>query len=169
MKYLFLDIDGVLNHEKWYRDKVQAYKGTYQYWWESCFDPECVQRLNQILDQTGARLVVSSSWRSDPQLKTYFDWFGITTDFDVTPRVITKDNDWVDRGVEIEEFLKEHLCEQYVILDDDKDFTADQLKNHFVHCCCDFVQAFQECHPGETGLTELKMKEAINILNKTNN
>ena len=165
-KYLFLDIDGVLNHEEWYVNREPIYKGIFQYWWENCFDPDCVKRLNQILDETGARLVVSSSWRFDPDLKTYFDWFGITTDFDITPRVVTEDNDWVDRGIEIEEFLKEHPCEEYVILDDDKDFTEDQLKNHFVHCCCDYIQAFKEGRPGETGLTELKMKEAIDILNK---
>jgi len=173
MKYLFLDIDGVLNHEDWYVNMVPKISSVFEYWWEECFDPRCIKRLNTILDETGAKIVVSSSWRIDKNLKKYFDWVGIPTDFEVTPNVIHQnengDISWPDRGEEIEAFLKDHPCEQYVILDDDKDFTEDQLKNHFVHCCCDFVQAFQECHPGETGLTDLKMKEAINILNKTNN
>ena len=170
MKYLFLDIDGVLNHEDWYVNKVKAYKKGHVHWWEDCFDPECVKRLNQILDETGARLVVSSSWRLDMDLPMYFEHFGITKDFDITPSLTHEDENgnitWPDRGEEVELFLKVHPCDNYVILDDDKDFTEDQLKNHFVHCCCDFFQAAQECHPGETGLTELKKREAINILNK---
>ena len=170
MKYLFLDIDGVLNHEEWYSNRVHTLKR--KEWWEDCFDPECVKRLNNILKETGARLVVSSSWRLDGELKRYFTTVGITTDFDVTPNIHHELPDgtysWPDRGEEIDGFLKDHPCDSYVILDDDLDFTENQLKDHFVHCCCDYIQALRECHPGETGLTELKMKEAINILNKSN-
>jgi len=169
MKYLFLDIDGVLNHEEWYKERVHTFKR--KEWWEGCFDPECVKRLNQILNKTGARLVVSSCWRNDSELKRYFETVGITTDFDTTPNIRHKLPDgtisWPSRGEEIDEFLKTHPCDTYVILDDDWDFTEDQLKDHFVHCCADYTQAFKECHEGQTGLTDLKMKEAINILNKT--
>jgi hypothetical protein len=172
MKYLFLDIDGVLNHEDWYINKIREVeaKRPFTCWWEECFDPECVKRLNQILTETGARLVVSSSWRLDMELKKYFETVGIPTDFDITPSLTHEDENgvltWPDRGEEVELFLRVHPCDNYVILDDDKDFTEDQLQGHFVHCCCDFLQAAQECHPGETGLTELKMREAINILNR---
>jgi len=170
MKYLFLDIDGVLNHEDWYKNKVQKNQNNFKYWWESCFDPDCVKRLNKILDETGVRLVISSSWRIDRELKKYFKTIGIPTDFDITPSLAREDENgmyiWPSRGEEIEVFLKTHSCDQYVILDDDMDFTPDQIDNHFVHCCADFVQAFNEGHEGETGLTELKMHEAINILNK---
>lgn len=58
MKILFLDIDGVLNsHAFWKRcgelgilpdDKV---------------DPLAVERLNRLTDETGAKIVVSSTWR----------------------------------------------------------------------------------------------------------
>ncbi len=170
MKYLFLDIDGVLNHEEWYRNRITMYKDKFTYWWQECFDPECIKRLNNILEKTGARLVVSSSWRFDEDLKKYFNTVGITTDFLITPSLTKEDENgvltWPDRGDEIAEFLKSHPCTHYVILDDDFDFNEDQLNNHFVHCCCDFVQAFTEGHEGQTGLTELKMNEAINILNK---
>jgi hypothetical protein len=167
MKYLFLDIDGVLNHEEWYRERVRNRKRNE--WWEDCFDPECVKRLNRILEETGAKLVVSSTWRSDQKLKHYFETIGITTDFDITPNITHElpngEIYWPDRGEEIEEFLKIHPCDTYVILDDDWDFTEEQLKDHFVHCCADYTQAFKEGHEGQTGLTDLKMKEAINILN----
>ena len=168
MKYLFLDIDGVLNHEEWYRNRCPHLKDKFEEWWEDCFDPECVKRVNKIIEKTGAKIVVSSSWRLDRELKRYFEKIGLPTDFDRTPSLHRTEDDWPDRGEEIDEFLKDHLCESYVILDDDFDFTEDQIKNHFVHCCADFTQAFKEGHPGETGFTELKMNEAIDILNKLN-
>lgn len=163
MKYLFLDIDGVLNHEDWYKNKVRNNRHTMKEWWVSCFDPECVERLNNILKETDAKLVVSSSWRWDLNLKKYFNHFGITTTFERTPNLSM--NGWIARGEEIDAFLKSHPCDNYVILDDDMDFTDDQIENHLVHCCYDYLQALQEGHEGETGLTERKMKEAISILN----
>lgn len=167
MKYLFLDIDGVLNHEEWYRDRCR--QRTYDEWWEACFDPLCVDRVNRILNETGTRLVVSSSWRSDPDLGRMFRTVGLPTDYDITPNLTHYKEDgslyWPDRGEEIDDFLKNHACTHYVILDDDRDFTEDQKENHFVHCCSAFVQAYDEGHIGETGLTERKMNEAINKLN----
>jgi len=172
MKYLFLDIDGVLNHEDWYKNKVQGFRHLFKSWEDSCFDPDCVRNLLEILNETGAKLVVSSSWRFDRDLKKYFEKLGIPTDFDITPSLTREDENgaltWPDRGDEIAEFLKGHPCDEYVILDDDMDFSEDQIENHFVHCCADFTQAFKEGHEGETGLTRLKMQEAINILNKPN-
>lgn len=169
MRYVFLDIDGVLNHEEWYVNRVKSLKR--DEWWEDCFDPECVKRINNILQTTQARLVVSSSWRWDKELKRYFEKVGITTDFDITPTIPRKQKHgqtiWPIRGDEVAAFLKEHPCESYVILDDDTDFTEEQLTNHFVHCCPDYPSASKEGHIGETGLTDRKMNEAIQILNST--
>ena len=55
MKVIFLDFDGVLNSINGYSD-IQIV---------SCFkiDPECMDRLNQIIDQTDAKIVISSAWR----------------------------------------------------------------------------------------------------------
>ena len=167
MKYLFLDIDGVLNHEEWYRERIKNYKDTFTCWEQECFDPDCVERVNRILKETGARLVISSSWRLDTKLSNIFETVGLPTDFDITPtKNIFTDDRHDTRGEEIEEFLKENPCDQYVILDDDMDFNEDQLKCHFVHCCADYLQALQEGNEGQTGLTELKMRESIRILNK---
>lgn len=167
MKYLFLDIDGVLNHKEWYRERIKDYKDTFTCWEQECFDPDCVARVNTILNETGARLVVSSSWRLDKKLASIFSLVGLPTDFDITPTKNIYTGDRYDtRGEEIEEFLKENPCDQYVILDDDKDFSEEQLNEHFVHCCADYLQTIYEGREGETGLTELKMREAINILNK---
>ena len=59
MKYIFLDVDGVLNHEQWYEDLDKNPDApAFPY---SCFDPQCVARVNEILEATGAQLVISSS------------------------------------------------------------------------------------------------------------
>lgn len=55
-KYLFLDIDGVLNHDEWFES--EQYKKHQGNWQKSMFDPECVARVNKILEETGAELVV---------------------------------------------------------------------------------------------------------------
>lgn len=52
MKVLFLDIDGVLNgHEKLPGSQYCGIR------------PDCVARLNHVLKETGAKIVVSSAWR----------------------------------------------------------------------------------------------------------
>ena len=173
MHYLFLDIDGVLNHETWYRDVVYPNRSNYiggrDNYILSCFDPECVKRVNTILAETGARLVVSSSWRIDNKLKDDFERIGLPTDFDITPikhwtQMKSIDEEWATRGEEIEEFLESHPCNNYVIIDDDTDFTEEQLEKHFVRCFADVAHSLEEGNEGETGLTERKMLEAIKIL-----
>ena len=55
-KVLFLDIDGVLNPKWWDRKKhVDIYGGA--------FDPKAVANLAQIIEKTGAEIVISSSWK----------------------------------------------------------------------------------------------------------
>lgn len=52
MKVLFLDIDGVLNNSQ-FNPAAES----------STLDPAAVARLNQVVRSTGAKLVLSSSWR----------------------------------------------------------------------------------------------------------
>lgn len=61
MRLLFLDIDGVLNSEQWAlerynRHTVGSELAIYT------VDPNSVDALNRIIDETGARVVVSSTW-----------------------------------------------------------------------------------------------------------
>ena len=61
-KILFLDFDGVLNterhHEHCYENGIVPVD-KYGY----AFDPEAVANLKRIIDETGADIVVSSSWK----------------------------------------------------------------------------------------------------------
>ena len=67
MKIIFLDIDGVLNHDQWYVSK--EYQAIYQNEDnELDIDPKCAERINKICEQTDAKIVISSDWR--------ISWYG---------------------------------------------------------------------------------------------
>jgi hypothetical protein len=185
-KYLFLDIDGVLNHDEWF-DSVH-YKRHQENWKKSMFDPECVARVNRILEETGARLVVSSSWRSMTDLEEIFAGVALPTKFDRTPhadQLYPKEdpNDkylnpigsewsgWDDldirywRGSEIKYYLDRHPAGNYAILDDDTDMLDEQLE-HFIQTCGDKINTPNLYINNEgSGLTDKVMNKAIDILN----
>lgn len=181
MKVVFLDIDGVLNSEKWHRylhDNVDPHEWSAQYPFYE-IDPESVKWLNYVTDQTGAKIVVSSAWRlgrTIEELTGILQKCGVTGEIiDITPHMqFTRATpDTVPRGCEIDywlstkgfvrinwskdtqkEYEEKAQVKNYVIFDDDSDIMYDQ-REHFVKC------------PAFTGLTEIEAKKAIEILNKS--
>ena len=147
MKVIFLDFDGVITiPPKWY---LKANK---------------IKYIKRIVDETDAKIVVSSSWRMDtveetrksmiykekrcPRNKMLY-WL-IDNIYDVTP--------WVGlgngRGGEIQKWLNDHPeVDNYVILDDDHDMWDSQMYH--------FVQTNYE-----DGITEVETIRAIKVLNK---
>ncbi len=128
MKVVFLDIDGVLNSDKY----VRRFGGE-----GVAIDPERMQLLKQIIDATGAEIVLSTSWRGhwdmDPnncdvcgkQINDIFSEFGLQV-FDKTPRLCSS------REQEIECWLNEHPEIHNFLVLDDAFLSADFLKGHFV-------------------------------------
>ena len=57
-KIVFLDIDGVLNSEEWFDKCFNS-----DYICDSDIDPDAINRLIKFLDDTNAKIVLSSSWR----------------------------------------------------------------------------------------------------------
>lgn len=94
-KYLFLDVDGVLNSVSWYRaewNKDHVYP-------QGDFDPKCVEIVNRIVKETGCKVVVSSSWRAEINLQSIFDKAGLKFKIhSITPF-------GVHRGCEIRDWL----------------------------------------------------------------
>lgn len=125
MKVLFLDIDGVLNHQEFYeRRENDTYLKSLSYPLTE-FDPLVVERINDILDKTDSKLVISSSWRFDENLQNIFTKVGFKHKiFDITPYGMGK-----CRGAEIKQWLDTHEnVEKYVIIDDDNDMLKEQKK-----------------------------------------
>jgi CO dehydrogenase/acetyl-CoA synthase alpha subunit len=130
------------------------------------FDPESVEYLNSITDETGAKIVVSSSWRSGrtvDDLQKLFQFVGITGEvIDKTSRLnFANWNTSVPRGCEIEHWIDTHKellgqdkydYKSYVILDDDSDMVYYQKDNFF-------KTSFYE------GLTRDIANNVINFLN----
>lgn len=156
-KICFLDIDGVLNSVNFFEEKSQSkrwdefkekYENKHIAFGLANIDPKAVELLNKLTEATGAKIVVSSSWRGDSALQTIFTLAGIKEPiYGETPRLYSR-----YRGQEIQQWLDKHKCDKYVILDDDLDFFDSQLP-YFVHT------------DWKVGLTEDDVNKAINILN----
>lgn len=157
-KFLFLDIDGVLNHEDWWNSLIGT-KDRAEYPYDS-FDPKCVERINEIINKTGAKIVISSSWRGDPHLQEIFKNVGLPTDFDITTRFLDR-----FRGEEIQDYL-DNVDGPYVycIVDDYYDFMKSQKKNVVITANENFDKNRVKINGG-TGLTDICKEKIIKILN----
>ena len=74
-KIIFLDIDGVLNSQELAEKHYKMLKaGTVPDGVNDLCDPEATDRLIKALDGTGAKIVLSSSWRSNTIKDTIEDF-----------------------------------------------------------------------------------------------
>lgn len=155
MKIVFLDIDGVLNYDLWYIDDRNPGN---LYGEEGELDPLCVNRIINICNQTGAKVVISSDWRiSWHSTQMRLGRLGLDSKYiiDKTPERI-----WItipgydhSRGAEINDWLIAHPnCTSYVIIDDRTDFT-DEQQPYFI-----------KVNP-HIGFTDELMNKTINLLN----
>ena len=184
MKVIFLDIDGVLNSQDWYRYRrdniaMDAVEGQYPFYE---FDPRAVARLNRIIEETSAKIVVSSSWRSGQtveSLQKLLDSVGVVGEvIGLTPHLWCRkpyadmDGYRVPRGCEIDwwldnygefqrinwskeeqlKYMNKAKVKNYIIIDDDSDMVYGQ-REHFIHTGHDH------------GLTDELADKAIAILN----
>lgn len=139
MKIIFLDIDGVLNHEQFY---VKRHEDDFKGYGEhpACeFDFKCIAVLNHIIDSTGAKVVVSSTWRlgrTIEELQSVLDSVGFKGE--VIAKTANLRHEECLRGNEILKWTKDnkeligqeyHEFENYVILDDDSDMLYWQKDN----------------------------------------
>lgn len=136
LKVIFLDIDGVLNSERFYTEKSQPER---RHWAQqhgfnkdeqsalANIDPLAIELLNDIIDKTDAEIVVSSTWRSDPNLSYKLSFMGLKKPiYGITPYDKSR-----HRGTEIKEWIDyykddENVNLKYVIIDDDTDMLEKQ-------------------------------------------
>ena len=174
MKIIFLDIDGVLNTE-------HGLKALSKNWTDmektrdkfgNLFCSQAVDVLRQIIEKTGAKIVISSTWRASGLAEMQEMWAVRNLPGEVI--AITGYHEDRVRGAEVDTYLRARgwyypkwywsmpMCDEprencdiegYCIIDDDRDFFIDQVK-HFVHT------------PAKYGLAgKGKLEECINALN----
>lgn len=156
-RYIFLDIDGVVNHDKWYYDNRVVNNN----WKCGDADPKCIELLNSLYD-IGAEVVISSSWGEDAD--------NLLNDTGLQLHIVGHTDhyhsDFMCRGNEIEKWIVEHTegtmgtkygkeyqgkDYTYVILDDDCDMLLGQ-KDNFIRI------------DGRVGLTQENIDLARKIL-----
>ncbi|TXK52380.1 hypothetical protein FVR03_01300 [Pontibacter qinzhouensis] len=149
MKVIFLDIDGVLNttsHLELLRKKAIKCRDEFGH----LFCPDAVENLEYLSHVSGAKVVISSTWRASglKVIKDLFKYRMIEVDIlSVTPFLNTP------RGEEIAAWLSENdYVTNYVIIDDDADMTPEQAPF--------FVQTGVK-----KGLTRELANKALTILN----
>lgn len=159
IKILFLDIDGVLNTE-YSESRCDGYIG---------IDGDKVHRLAQIVSATGAKIVLSSTWRLgytrySQKLPHHMNYLkrklrkeGLSI-YSVTPD-LSRHGD--ARGKEINTWLEDHKNENivsWVVLDDEwfYDFGLYNINDHLVDT---------NYYVPNGGLTDKDVKKAIQILN----
>lgn len=154
MKIIFLDFDGVMDTA--YYDHILSKNRlpeTDKY--GIVFDPNCIQNLKYIIDNTGADIVVSSSWKDYMSYKDLLDMWksrnlpGFVTD--ITPIPPHRRN----RGDEIDAWLNECRTDcEYVIIDDldAYNFNEHQIPRLLI------VNPFN-------GLDDITAEKAVKLLN----
>jgi len=150
MKYLILDLDGVI---------AVGYTKlrTYDWSWGKTlypFDKKAVKVLNEILEKTGAEIILSSDWRlefSIDQMEYIFKWNGVIK----TPIAFTIPSQFYldghlqgGRAYEIKQFVEVHKPKTWVAIDDlDLMSTghADFFENNFIHCKRPHTEGIKQC------------------------
>lgn len=169
MKILFLDIDGVLNSIRSVIAFANPERGSLSFSLDPRFDvqftqeyfkldPIAVLLTKRVIEETGAKIVISSTWRIGSCVEHFHKMFACygwdTTDIiiDMTPRC------GKIRGHEIAAWLENnnHLdITNYVIVDDNSDFLPEQ-KPHLVQTNMNI------------GFSHITYEQCIKILNDKN-
>ena len=165
MNIIFLDIDGVLNTERYLTEQVEGNGGIVKHEMQFNFDPLAMANLKQIVDASNAKIVLSSTWRTSFNLPFYsrgplrpyrkaimknLDLFGISRRIiGITPVI-----DSVSRGKEIAAWLEDNGMalgvNHVVIIDDDNDMA--ELTDYLALCS------------GHNGITDMVRVKALEIL-----
>jgi len=150
LKAIFLDVDGVLNHG-YLHEKIGSIVG---------IGDEYVERLQRIVTATGAKIVLTSSWKTYKDCDPKWDYlieklkkYGLEI-YDVT-----KDRG-DNRGYGILKWYTKHGVTDWVVLDDEEfdDYMPYGILSHLVKT---------SYYTPDGGLQDEDVDKAIEILNRS--
>lgn len=133
MNIIFLDIDGVLNTERFIKYQIEHHECD-SYEADFNFDPICMKNLKELIDKTNSYIVISSSWRTSVKLineiSNNLKLYNINDRFFSSTPILNNKT----RGEEIKYWLDcfSDITINYVILDDEND--VDNLADKLVLC-----------------------------------
>lgn len=116
MNYLFLDVDGVIR-----LDKEKEFP---------LFNRESLINLKEICLKTNCKIILTSDWKDDSKklrnLQRVLKLFDLEIS-DIVPGI------YENRGNNIQGYLSNHYCSNYLVLDDDIDIIKNEIdENHYV-------------------------------------
>lgn len=161
MKVLFLDVDGVITHQHYKNEEREG------------LDPEKIKLVARIVKNTGAFVVLSSSWRLSYDQKTKKkDWDYVLLEkclgdegisiYDITTRIpFSSSLAWRrTRPLEILDWIVEHKVNSFAILDDDEwDFARYGLDKHWVHTSAEDGISIKDVILAEDKIDNIKFRE----------
>lgn len=161
-KIIFLDIDGVLNVIGQGHDE-----------YGQIFHKHLEDNLRWIIEETGAKIVISSTWRMSGLKVMQEMWkkrnlpgevIGITPDLAEAKTYFSLEYyDAVERGHEIQKYIDDNNIKYYCIIDDDNDMLESQ-RNNFVRTANNIDHS--DCVDIGYGLTRKCAEQVIEILNR---
>jgi len=161
-KIIFLDIDGVLNCSKTFKESFEINRHYRKYMDNSSYiyklkcmlseiSVDKVRLVKEIVDNTGAKIVITSAWRKlrlFPLIEEYLVNKGLP--------IIDHTINTGYRGEEIKKYINDNNIKDFIVIDDEifddyDDFILNRLiKTSFY----------------EDGINEEHIEEAIKILKK---
>ena len=143
MKVIFLDIDGVLNSSLYDRQRHDENEN---------IDKTRLDLVKKLVDETGAKIVLSSSWRNhweknpdecdDIGRKIISDFASAGIEiYDKTPKM-----GYLERSEEIRMWLKDNPDVKSFVIFDDNGYGWGDLSNNFVQTNYRIGRGLEEKH-----------------------
>lgn len=148
---IFLDFDGVLNTEQYRAELLLGGKSDRDHW-GPLFDPRSIHNFRVIVEETGASIIVTSTWRYIHGFQGLKDMWKERSLPGKLMGILPCDSMMPTRGEEIADYLKVHKDWTCVILDDDDEYNSAQSS------------MFVKINP-DVGISESDARKAIEILN----
>jgi hypothetical protein len=146
MKIIFLDIDGVMDDKQFVKEN--GYSRPFS---DNLIDfsPRCVTVLNEITNTTNAKIVLSSTWRTNYKhaelegkinsaldaVKELFSKNGVTGEvIGITP-IMGHKNYHITRSLEILTWLSNRSdIDNWVAIDDDRLYLSEFVRTKYPYC-----------------------------------
>lgn len=167
MKIIFLDIDGVLNTQETFEKIHIEYQETGKRRIE--IDTEKVEYLKEIVEETGALLVLSSSWKIFferkegkilPKNNKYGELLNILKSYNLFIYDTTYQGGYKTKEEEIKDWLKNKKVDSFIIIDDEREGLGNLKENYLIKTKFSKTQMEEDL-----GLCKKHISKAIEMLN----